>query len=142
MANYIKQFLITALTSFLIVKLTREDKDDSLSFKGKTTSSYAGIGYGDDVHYLQFYKNGLGLMVRGNPDPTKTVQIANVSKKYDGLIPVTEYFSDTQTAILYKYDSQTDTITFATAVSWPTATVICANDNILTGIDIEDITIK
>ena len=141
MTNNIKQFLITALTSFLIVKLTREEKEDYLSFKGKTTSSYAGIGYGDDVHYLQFYKNGLGLMVRGNPDKTKTVQIANVSTKYSGLIPIVEYFSGITTAIQYKYDKNTDTIIFSTGVDWPTETVICANDNILTEIDTEDITI-
>lgn len=104
------------------------------------TQSYAGIRY-DDVHYLQFYKNGLGLMIRGNPDTTKTVEIANVSTKYSGLIPIAEYFSDPTTAIQYKYNSNTDTIIFFTAVSWPTATVICANDNILTEIDPEDITI-
>ena len=105
-------------------------------------TSYAGVGYGDDVHYLQFYKNGLGLMVRGNPDKTKTVQIANVSTKYSGLIPIVEYFSDLTTAIQYQYDKNTDTIIFATGVDWPTATVICANDNILTEIDREDITIN
>ena len=104
--------------------------------------SYADVKYGDDIHYLQFYKNGLGLMIRGNPDQTKTVQIANVSTKYSGLIPITEYYSDIQTAITYKYDGQTDKIIFSTAVSWPTTTVICANDNIITEIDKEDITIN
>ena len=140
MTNNIKQFLITALTSFLIVKLTREEKEDYLSFS-KNQPSYADVKYDDDIHYLQFYKNGLGLMIRGNPDQTKTVQIANVSTKYSGLIPIVEYYSDIQTAIYYKYDGQTDKIIFSTAVSWPTATVICANDNIITEIDKEDITI-
>lgn len=105
------------------------------------TQSSMIIGYGDAAHYLQFFKNGLGLMIRGNPDITKTLQISNVSTKYSGLIPIAEYLSNTTTQTNYKYNRNTDTVIFSTAVSWPTATVICTNDNILTEIDTEDATI-
>lgn len=105
------------------------------------TPSSANVDYNDGSHYLQFHKNGLGLMVRGFPDKTKTLNISNVSTKYPGLIPIAEYYSNMTTAITYRYNSNTDTIIFSTNVDWPTVTTICVNDNILTEIDIEDITI-
>ena len=65
------------------------------------------------------------LVVRGNQDTTKKITIKNATTKYEGLLPLVEFYSSSTNTI--KYKKVDNNIIYSSSLSWSTIVLIADN---------------
>lgn len=97
--------------------------EDKTFFNNK---GHVHISYSSGSFYIDIWKSGNMILVRGNQDTTKVIKIKNVRTKYEGLLPLVEFYSSFDKPIRYEIDNN-DNIIYSSTKQWSTIVLIAAN---------------
>jgi hypothetical protein len=84
------------------------------------------IAYPSGSFYIDIWKSGNMILVRGNQDTTKQIQINNVQTKYEGLLPFVEFYTSYDNPVRYDKDNKGN-IVYYSKKQWSTIVLIADN---------------